>query len=46
MKTKTDQHDTYKHTQISSNSSTITADSSTVMYIIHYSIELIVFSAE
>jgi hypothetical protein len=46
IKTKTDQHATYKHTQISSNSSTIAADNSTGTYIIHYSIELIAFSAE
>jgi hypothetical protein len=32
--------------QISSNSSTIAADNSTGMYIIHYSIELTAFSAE
>jgi hypothetical protein len=35
-----------QHTQISSNSSTIAADNSTGTYIIHYSIELIAFSAE
>jgi len=35
-----------QHTQISSNSSTIAANNSTVTYIIHYSIELIAFSAE
>jgi len=35
-----------QHTQISSNSSTIAADKSTGTYIIHYSIELIAFSAE
>jgi len=35
-----------QHTQISSNSSTTAADNSTVTYIIHYSIELIAFSAE
>jgi hypothetical protein len=35
-----------QHTQISSNFSTITADNSTGMYTIHYSIELIAFSAE
>jgi hypothetical protein len=34
-----------QHTQISSNSSTITADNNTGMYIIHYSIEHIAFSA-
>jgi hypothetical protein len=46
LKTKTDQHATYKLTQISSNSSTIAADNSTGTYINHYSIELITFSAE
>jgi hypothetical protein len=35
-----------QHTQISSNSSTIAADNNTCMYIIHYCIELILFSAE
>ena len=35
-----------QHTQISSNSSTIAADNSTGTDIIHYSIELIAFSAE
>jgi len=35
-----------QHTQISSNSSTIAADNSTGTYIIHYSMELIAFSAE
>jgi hypothetical protein len=35
-----------QHTQISPNSSTIAADNSTVTYIIHYSIQLIAFSAE
>jgi len=35
-----------QHTQISSNYSTIAAENSTGTYIIHYSIELIAFSAE
>jgi len=35
-----------QHTQISSNSSMIAADNSMATYIIHYSIELIAFSAE
>jgi len=35
-----------QHTQISSSYSTIAADNSTGTYIIHYSIELISFSAE
>ena len=35
-----------QHTQTGSNSSTIAADNSTGTYIIHYSIELIAFSAE
>ena len=34
------------NTQISSNSSTIAADNNKDMYIIHYSIEHIAFSAE
>jgi hypothetical protein len=46
LKTKTDQHANQQHTQISSDSSTIAADNSTGTYIIHYSIELIAFSAE
>jgi hypothetical protein len=36
----------HPHTQISSNSSTIAADNSTGVHIIHYSIEIIAFSAE
>jgi hypothetical protein len=35
-----------QHTQISSNSSMIAADNSMGTYIIHYSIELIIFSTE
>jgi hypothetical protein len=35
-----------QHTHISSNSSTIAADNSTGTYIIHYSTELIAFSAK
>ena len=35
-----------QHTQITSNSSKITADNNTGMYIIHYSIEQFAFSAE
>jgi hypothetical protein len=35
-----------QHTQISSNSAKIAADNNTGMYLIHYSIELIAFSAE
>jgi len=35
-----------QHTQISSNSSTIATDNSTNMYVIHFSIEHIAFSAE
>jgi len=35
-----------QYTQISSNSSTITTDNNTVIYVIHYSIEHIAFSAE
>jgi len=46
MKTKTDRHPHPQHTHISSNSSTIAAGNSTGTYIIHYSIELIAFSAE
>jgi len=36
----------HPHIQISSNSSTIATDNNTGMYIIHYSIEHIAFSAE
>ena len=39
-------HKSLQHIQISSNSSTIAADNSTGTYIIHYSTELVAFSAK